>query len=120
MRLINCYFYLIIIICLGACKSTIKNEQVDSTKEANIVKDTVVQNPAPKVPGSPIVSNENDMTGYWVGWFTPDTALEPLMVGERDAWDYRNKINICIDKIQGDSVTGHSVVGQQPAVCRCH
>ena len=52
----------------------------------------------------------NDLLGCWVGMFVPGKKVAEIVTGESYAWDFENKINISIDKIDGGNVTGHSVV----------
>ncbi|WP_448701044.1 YARHG domain-containing protein [Mucilaginibacter sp. AW1-3] len=66
--------------------------------------------PVIKVPKTVKNADVNTIPGSWVGMFVPDKDFKPVNGVEREAWDYQNKINISIDKIDGSNVTGHSIV----------
>jgi len=54
--------------------------------------------------------DQNTLLGYWVGMLVPDKEVTPGTAGQLNVFDFRNKINISIDKISGGKVTGHTVV----------
>src|SRR5580658_6845866 len=88
----------------------IKNEAPDADSVASIASATQQSIPAQKITGNLVIKDTKDLIGFWVGRFIPDTAIEPMQIGDRQGWDYSNKINISIDEIKEDSVNGHSVV----------
>jgi hypothetical protein len=106
---------LIFFACVGAsCGSAIKNEDrhlvdegqaMNSTSPEKTVKTEVVTG-----NGNLIVKGKDDIIGYWVGMFEPDSDVGSVSAGEGFYWNYTNKINISIDKIENDQVWGHSVV----------
>jgi hypothetical protein len=99
------------LIYLQSCGGKmIKNDAAQSEQTPSVTTDTSIKAPVPKATTNLYIKNAGDLIGYWVGKFEPDTAIEPIHVGERNAWDYSNKINISIDVIKGDTVNGHSVV----------
>ena len=88
----------------------IKNKTKDAEEPADHTAAPVTAGSA-KSTTNVLVKNEQDLHGYWVGKFEPDTTIDALYTGEYNVWDYSNKINISIDQIEGGSqVTGHSVV----------
>ncbi|MES1181416.1 MAG: YARHG domain-containing protein, partial [Flavobacterium sp.] len=60
------------------------------------------------------VADENKLYGFWVGYFEKDMKEdvdnEKAIYADEYEWQRENKINISIDKIVGEIVTGHSVV----------
>jgi len=52
-----------------------------------------------------------DLYGFWVGYFRDATQEKPQVYASSGfVWSTDNKINISIDRIEGNEVTGHSVV----------
>jgi hypothetical protein len=98
------------LIYLQSCGGKmIKNDAADSVQKPQAhVSHTKI--PVPIATDNLVIKDTKDLTGYWVGLFEPDTSVNPLAAGDRDVWNYANKINISIDKIDGDQVKGHSVV----------
>ncbi len=59
------------------------------------------------------IKDVQDMYGYWVGYFrnANDEDFEKNVAADEGLyWARENKINISIDEISGDKVSGHSVV----------
>lgn len=108
------YLGVVLLFTLGSCTSAIKNENKEGTDEVPLNEEVTKTVVPLKAPGNAnfIINKEEDLVGFWIGMF------EPLNNGEdRDGvsageyyWDYSNKINISIDKIENGKVTGHSVV----------
>jgi len=102
------------LIFLQSCGGNmIKNKTGDSTQSVTV--DSTPKNQAavvvvPKANTNLTVNSEQDLIGYWVGLFKPDTTENVILTGEQVAWDFSNKINISIDSISGDKIIGHSVV----------
>jgi len=88
----------------------IKNDAPDADSVASTASAAQQSIPAQKITGNLVIKDTKDLIGFWVGQFKPDTAIEPMQIGDRQGWDYSNKINISIDEIKGDTVNGHSVV----------
>jgi len=81
----------------------IKNKTGDSTQSVTV--DSTPKNQAavvvvPKANTNLTVNSEQDLIGYWVGLFKPDTTENVILTGEQVAWDFSNKINISIDSIR--------------------
>lgn len=89
--------------------SMIKNNTADSAQK-QAATPAAYKIPVPKATENLIVKDEKDLTGYWVGMFEADTSVKRVYVTERSENSYVNKINISIDEIAGDKVSGHSVV----------
>ena len=101
--------FLATLIYLQSCGgSMIKNKTDDSAKKQPTVVASKV--PVPVATSNLSITNEKDLNGYWVGPFEPDTSVSPLYTEDHNVWDYVNKINVSIDEINGDKVSGHSVV----------
>lgn len=102
------------LLYLSACTSAIKNEDKDHGTENPSPSPHAAVPPAklPERPGntSLVAGNEADLPGYWVGMFEPDTDAGHVSAGEGFYWDYTNKINIVIEKVDKGVVSGHSVV----------
>jgi hypothetical protein len=108
-RIVTLASLLSITIC--SCNMSVKNEDKTPPDEMAKAKTVRVVEPI-KAPGNTnfVVANEADIIGFWVGMFEPDTDdVQGVSAGEY-YWDYSNKINICIDKIDGGKVQGHSIV----------
>jgi hypothetical protein len=101
---------LLSILFLGACTSAIKDEK--SQKEEPASEGVELKGEfRPDPNGNFIVNEREDLIGYWVGWFKPDlTKAQRQKLSEQEYYPSRNKVNISIDRFQGDSVYGHSVV----------
>lgn len=101
---------LLSILFLGACSSTIKDEK--SEKENPVDAMDAVEEFRPEPTENLNVKSKEDLIGYWVGWFVADLSdsLLSQYISEGVSFSERNKINISIDKMFGDSVFGHSVV----------
>jgi hypothetical protein len=97
------------LIYLQSCGGgMIKNKTDDSTKKQPTVVASKV--PVPVATSNRSITTEKDLNGYWVGLFEPDTTVTPLYAQDHTVWNYVNKINVSIDEINGDNVSGHSVV----------
>lgn len=108
----------IIIFSLIGCKNAIRNNDSVS-KDIDVVQKTLDSDiktiDAVYTTSSLVVKDVKDLYGYWVGWFEPGKGVLAdndygITTGDHTAWDYRNKINISIDSINGFNVFGHSVV----------
>jgi len=110
--------YLIAIILLllfaQSCNNPIKNEEARVEVEDGAAVPAVQPPPAPAAaPEEEVMLADEAALGYWVGYFNKagdDYNDKTLIVDEGFIWSRRNKINISIDKLVGDSVWGHSVV----------
>lgn len=107
------FFYLTsLVISLGTAgcgDRMIKNKTANTQTELDTSNVEAAALPA-KTNTNTLVQTTDDLYGYWVGKFEPDSSVEHLYTGEYNVWDYSNKINISIDEINGDKVKGHSVV----------
>lgn len=104
------------ILLLVSCETAIKDEAV-SDKETP--EKTVVDIIEPVHYGATknkTIYSQEDIIGYWVGWFEPDDTTEKydredaVYMGEHQPWFKENKITISIDTLRNDSVIGHSIV----------
>jgi hypothetical protein len=110
-------YFLILLVAFANCKNSIKNEDADIFLEAGV---EVTSGPAALSNNGSFTSekntqDENKLYGFWVGYFKKDMKEDvdnekALYVDEGYEWQRENKINISIDKIIGEKVTGHSVV----------
>ncbi len=105
-------FYLsAIALAAGSCTSAIHNDVASPPDETKNAGNTLhPRREKPNGNSNLIVENEADMIGYWVGMFEPDTNVGEITAGEGFYWNYANKINISIDKIEQGKVWGHSIV----------
>jgi hypothetical protein len=99
-----------------ACESSVKNQNAEVSIEPGTDTSGIeaIQE-MPQEPEQKHTTEEQLLLGYWVGWFerdeeTDDTYDKALIVDDGYAWMRENKINISIDRIENDSVFGHSVV----------
>lgn len=101
---------LLSILFLGACTSAIKDSKSEKDEPASESVELVGEY-RPEPTENLVVHSKEDLIGYWVGWFVPDLTKEQRQkLSEQEYYPSRNKINISIDRFQGDSVYGHSVV----------
>ncbi|MFN0031102.1 MAG: YARHG domain-containing protein, partial [Flavobacteriales bacterium] len=62
------------------------------------------------------ISDEDDLIGNWVGMFYPHDSLwslpeyESMLMDESEDVAQSEKINLCIDSLNGDAVFGHTVL----------
>ncbi len=93
------------------CKSPIKDEN------ASVITEPGADTNAPEIistSGTTEVADQGTSV-FWVGYFLnaddDDNAFKKdVHAGEAFTWTRENKINISIDRIEGEKVTGHSVV----------
>jgi hypothetical protein len=98
-------------LLLCSCTSAIKNDQAVPPDEVQAPKKIVSARQSVSAGNENlIVKNNEDLIGFWVGMFEPGTDAGAISAGEAFYWNYANKINISIDKIEQDKVWGHSVV----------
>lgn len=97
------------LIYLQSCGgSMIKNKAADSgqTVTKSVAHPKI---PVPVATDNLVIKEEKDLTGYWVGDFEADMPVKDArMRGETTS--EVNKINISIDAIDGEKVSGHSIV----------
>lgn len=101
------------ILLLSSCSSAIKNDKTIPPDEVLESRNATIMNSVEHHGNNNLViKTKDDLIGYWVGMFEPDTdmVMEGVYSGEKHAWDYSNKINISIDGINGQQVKGHSIV----------
>jgi hypothetical protein len=104
-------FILALSVLLIQCKNQIKNEK------AVVLQEKGTELPVSDHPASNLKPlTEQGCYGFWVGYFEKDEPVDEnrddkkaLVKGEY-YWSRQNKINISIDKIEGNQVIGHSVV----------
>ena len=82
------------LFCLQSCGGNmIKNKTGDSlptfTVDSNAKRQATVTAPA-KANGNLTANDEQDLIGYWVGLFKPDTGEKVILTGEQVAWDFSN------------------------------
>lgn len=101
---------LISVLFLAACTSAIKDEKTEKENPAT-AKPEVMEDFRPEPTENLSVQSREDLIGYWVGWFEHNLS-ETEKQALYDVGDYPsyNKINISVDRIEEDSVFGHSVV----------
>lgn len=108
---------LLVIIFSFGCNNPIKNDDAKITVEEGAKSDTAVAvETYDDIPNEATESAIIDSSAhsYWVGFFNPhkDVDLQDKYIAADEGlyWGRRNKISISIDKINGDSIIGHSVV----------
>lgn len=101
------------LVAFSSCENAIKNENAP----VQIEEGTETEKGTERTPtkGNEMVKTENDLTGFWVGYFKRNKNEheyddKTLYVDEGFIWTRENKINISIDEIDGSKVIGHSVV----------
>jgi hypothetical protein len=100
------------IFLFAQCKNAIKNENTQTTQEKGTeipASSNTTTVSAPTTVQTPVKKDNI----FWVGDFLQDASDKDskyLSIEGAVEWNRANKINISIDKIEGDKVTGHSVV----------
>jgi hypothetical protein len=115
-------FFVSILTLFIRCAESIKNENTtviqEEGTESSLKTETSTETNSLKTNST--VSNtepisENNLIGFWVGYFEKDLDKNDdneknVYADEGFMWTRENKINISIDKIEGEKVRGHSVV----------
>jgi hypothetical protein len=105
-------FLLPFTLILLACESSVKNQNAEVNIEPGTDTSGIeaIQE-MPQEPEQKYTTEEQLLLGYWVGWFERDDDDErKAVIADEFYWGRQNKINISIDRIENDSVFGHSVV----------
>jgi hypothetical protein len=102
--------YLLVLIFVFGCKDTIKNEIFSDglTEKINFG--------IPDITENSYIITKADLLGYWVGEYNSDLSEKEedklLENNEEDvSYNFKKKITFSIDKIEGDKIEGHSIVG---------
>jgi hypothetical protein len=110
------YPLLFVLLFLFSCNNLIK-DNANSDKELPEISELKEDPVHSVVNNNTTVNNEEDLIGYWVGWFLPDEDIDKdewdddrNIFNEGINWTRENKITISIDTIQSDTVIGHSIV----------
>jgi len=106
---------LLLVFFISSCENAIKDEPTSDKETPEKVVEEIVEPVHSVVNKNTIVNNEEDLIGYWVGWFLADDKDESKNVkaiGDVSDfnWTRENKITLSIDTIRNDSVIGHSIV----------
>ncbi|MDI9309937.1 MAG: YARHG domain-containing protein [Limnohabitans sp.] len=100
--------YLFLLFLALGCKRAIKNE------EQVITNQDLINFGAPDITKNTNVITKADLLGFWVGDFEADIPeAEAEKLSKRDSLYYFNtvkRITFAIDKIEGHSIEGHSVL----------
>jgi len=109
------YATIISLFFIFSCNSLIKNEDAKINDEvASKSEENSVEKPSTPTNSNTnlIVKSKEDLIGNWVGWFEPDIENNEIdeTYYDTEMWGRENKISLCIDKIEGDRIIGHSVV----------
>lgn len=105
-------FFLSLVFLLFSCGNTATTEDTSISEDTNVPEHGLetTQEITPKInekPSEETAASEvrmEDFYGYYVGMFD----AEKMGKGKHPTWS--NKINISIDKIDGEKLEGHSVV----------
>src|ERR1700760_5099337 len=97
--LVPLYFLLALVFLQSCDNSKAKNGTTNSAPKQ--VSSSKI--PVPKANGNLAIRNKEDLVGYWIGTFRPATLHGRGM-------DYWFKINISIDSVNGDKITGHTIM----------
>lgn len=99
------------IICLYGCGyDMIKGSADASDLKLTRADDKTYRLPVPIATKNLTIADEKDLTGYWVGAFTPVNGWEDLPSGMRGASYFAKKINISIEEVANGTVSGHRIV----------
>lgn len=103
-------FFLSFVFLLFSCGNTATTEEAVVSEDTATNRTEIVEETETKInekPGTETTSSEvkmEDLYGYYVGMFD----AQKMGKGKHPTWS--NKINISIDKIDGEKLEGHSVV----------
>jgi hypothetical protein len=86
--------------------SMIKHKSTDPAKSSAAAKVVI---PVPVATLNKVIKDEKDLTGYWVGAFRARAKIDSDEVDGGISWYDANKINISIDTIDGNRISGHSI-----------
>jgi hypothetical protein len=106
----------LVVVCLlfAGCQNAIKSDKHPVQVEAGTDTSAVPAETVQVSEQSSASSSLEHLLGFWVGYFEPDYQemgqQEPVYVDEGFIWMRQNKINISLDRIEGRTVIGHSVV----------
>ncbi|WP_438966748.1 YARHG domain-containing protein [Flavobacterium sp.] len=97
-----------VLVSIFSCKEAIKKEEklvVENTFEE-------IQFVEPEITNTNVVNTVEDLLGYWVGDFVADISNEKRdTLYKEKKWSLLNiKITVSFDKIEKDSVFGHTIV----------
>ena len=100
---------LVSLIYLQGCgDGMIKNNSAEPAQAAPLVAPKA-KIPVPVATTNKVIKDEKDLTGYWVGAFRADSIKQVVELLDGAEVLNSNKINISIDTINGDKVSGHSI-----------
>jgi len=99
------FFCLIFLACLLGCG----HARHGTSGDANPAPGANPKIPVPVATANKIIMDEKDLTGYWVGPLRPDSTVDTGEYDNESVWDSATKINISIDAINGDQVSGHCI-----------
>jgi hypothetical protein len=100
-----CFVFLLLLCqCTNSIKD--KNAKVVIEPGTKTLLDQLTQ------PVDSLPDDHLDFQGFWVGYFLKDDGSidKNIYVDEAFIWERENKINIAIDRTEGENVFGHSVV----------
>jgi len=102
---------------MQGCKSgRDKNKNSDTGQtSSNSIQSKI---PVPAATNNLVVRDEKDLTGYWVGEFGLDVTGRDSLADETGDVQH-NKINISIDEINGNKISGHTVIGGKVRFFNC-
>ena len=94
-----------------SCDSKIKDSKTKIVQEDGTeVLDTVQNSNFNTDPSK----SDNKLIGYWVGYFEQNEDIHEerkyVSADEGFYWNRENKINLSIDNVSGENISGHSVV----------
>ena len=101
---------ILVLLFLTSCTTAIK-KSVDShisPYDASLKEDVI-----PNSNGSTVVTKEEDLLGYWVGWTQSKDSGEWYHANEHTISDGSYKILISFDSIVDNDIIGHTVVANQ-------
>lgn len=104
-----------LLLFMNSCKNWIKNTEdpVENEVDSIVSITPVIPDQQQIANSNKLVVNKEDILGFWVGYFEKGdqyTYEKDVYADEGLNWQRENKINISIDRFEGDSIIGHSVV----------
>jgi len=107
---------LLLVFLISSCANAIKDEPTSDKETPEKVVEEIVEPVHYGVTKNKTIHEQQDIYGFWVGWFEPDDTVAnydrkgTVYMGEHRPWFRENKITISIDTMRDDSVIGHSIV----------
>jgi len=100
----------LVLLFITSCSTAIKNS---SDYDFLLYDATLKEDVIPNSNSSSVVTKEEDLLGYWVGWTQAKDSADWYHANEHTISDGSYKILISFDSIVDNDIIGHTVVANQ-------